>query len=118
LDGVASACKVQITHQVEQVLPPYQLKDTGQVLQLERSYGGSHNPNETELARDVLRGTFIQLSVTIAFILSSQPIINLYQLVHSYLPDRWNNILPGFTSGALHDTCNISRQVSKETTSR
>ena len=112
LSSVASSCNVQITKQVEQVLPPYPLKNTGQVLQLERSYGGSHNPNETELARDVLKGTFIQLSATLAFILSSHLIKNLHQLVHSYLPDRWKNKLSGFTSGALHDTCNISRRVA------
>ncbi len=107
-----SSCKVKISKQVEQALPPYPLRETGQVLQLERSYGGSHNPNETELARDVLKGTFLQLSVTLAFILSSQPFGNLHHLLHSYLPEKWRDKLAGFTSGALHDTCNISRRVA------
>ena len=54
---------VQIESSVEQTVEPSDLEPTGQVLLMERSYGGSHNPRETELTGDLVRSTALQLGV-------------------------------------------------------
>lgn len=106
---------VQISTTIEQELNAVKLSDRGQVLQLERSYGGSHNPNETELTRDVLRGSLLQLAVAMEFVHLEHPeSINLYQHVKKLVPQQWQNTLPRFVSGALHDTCNIATPLLNE----
>ena len=109
--------KYQLTCErtIEQELTPYQLEETGQVLQLERSYGGSHNPNETQLARDVLRGILMQVGVSLEFLETDghRP-LNLFRFVYDRLPAGWKERCPHFVSGALHDTCNISRAMQSK----
>lgn len=112
LDDLSKKYNVQTSSSVEQQLDPYRLRDTGQVLQLERSFGGSHNPNETQLTQDVLRGLILQLAVTYEFItIKHTQSINLFDFVYQRIPNAWKEKLPGFISGALHDTCNISRKI-------
>ncbi len=102
---------IQISPQVHQKLRPYPLHTSGQVLQIERSYGGSHNPNEAQLDHDLLRGSLIQLEVTLQFLQLDNTHINLYQSVKSLIPSNWRVLLPRFISGALHDTCNIAGKI-------
>ena len=112
LETISKKYSVQTSRSVEQHLDPYQLRDTGQVLQLERSFGGSHNPNETQLTQDVLRGLILQLAVTYEFLtIKSSHSINLFDFVYQRIPKSWKDKLPRFVSGALHDTCNISRKI-------
>lgn len=112
LNKISKGYNVQTTRSIEQQLDPYQLRDTGQVLQLERSFGGSHNPNETQLTQDVLRGLILQFAVTYDFLsLKSSQSINLFDFVYTRIPNTWKEKLPRFISGALHDTCNISRKI-------
>ena len=78
---------------------------------MERSYGGSHNPAETELLSDLVRGCILQLAVSrevLAFRDGLPENFNLFQITESKLPRGWLRELPRFTSGALHDTCNIA----------
>jgi len=102
---------LQIDQQVHQMLRPYPLHKSGQVLQIERSYGGSHNPNEAQLDSDLLRGSLLQLQVTEQFLHSDNLHTNLYEMVHKHLPKAWIDALPRFISGALHDTCNIAGKI-------
>lgn len=108
--------QVTVTRRVEQKLNSYRLDTTGQVLQIERSYGGSHNPNETQLTRDLLRGLLLQLSVTLDFISNAlEENFNLFVFTDQRLPEPWKKRCPFFTSGALHDTCNVARAVLQRT---
>lgn len=101
--------RVEVTSSVEQQVPPRPLARTGQVLQIERSYGGSHNPNEMELARDLVRGTVLQLAVARDVLArGSVDDLDLFALVRSRLPESWRRKIDGFVSGALHDTCNVA----------
>ncbi len=100
---------VEIQVSIEQELDAVHLSKSGQVLQLERSYGGSHNPYEAELARDVLRGSLLQLAVAMNYVLEETPAqINLFDYVKKKVPAAWQKLMPSFASGALHDTCNIA----------
>jgi hypothetical protein len=103
---------LKITSSIEQQLPPQQLSESGQVLQLERSYGGSHNPNEAQLEIDLLRGTLLQLEVVRHFFqLENLDGFNLFDFVKKRIPEAWQNVVQPFISGALHDTCNIAERV-------
>lgn len=109
LNNCCQRWNVTLSRSIEQQLRPYKLTESGQALQMERSYGGSHNPLETELARDVLRGTLLQLAVTHDFLKLDRSVpVNLYSFVHDRMPSSWKDTIPAFVSGALHDTCNIA----------
>jgi hypothetical protein len=109
---VETKYKVDIRPQLQQQFDPIDLDRTGQVLQIERSYGGSHNPNEAELSNDLLRGSIIQFAITRDFLDgASFSETNLFHYVKSKVPTRWSNSLKRFVSGALHDTCNIAARV-------
>ncbi len=106
---------LKITSSIEQQLPPQHLSESGQVLQLERSYGGSHNPNEAQLEIDLLRGTLLQLKVVRHFFqLDDIENFNLFDFVKKRIPEAWRNGVQPFISGALHDTCNIAERVLAE----
>ena len=88
--------------------------DTGQVLQIERSFGGSHNPHEMELARDLVRGTVVQLAATHAALAAPDPAaFQLFEATRRMVPEAWRGRLERFVSGALHDTCNVSAAVAE-----
>lgn len=111
LHNIAQQADLEINRQVHQTLRPYPLHKSGQVLQIERSYGGSHNPNEAQLDNDLLRGSLLQLHVTEQFLHSDEIHTHLYEMVHTCLPKAWIEALPRFISGALHDTCNMAGKI-------
>jgi len=80
------------------------------VLIMERSYGGSHNPDETEMLVDITRGCVLQLAVARELLAmpALEPDFNLFNFVEQRMPRPWLEALPRYTSGALHDTCNIA----------
>ena len=103
---------VDIQSHLQQEFEPLDLNLTGQVLQIERSFGGSHNPNEAELSNDLLRGSIMQLAVTRDFLNGvSFKDTNLFHYVKSRVPPQWSGSLKRFVSGALHDTCNVAARV-------
>lgn len=107
---IESEYQVSIRSEVQQQLPPFSLEESGQALLMERSYGGSHNPNEAELLTDLVRGSVLQYAV-IRDIFNLEGFgedFNLFKFVEERLPQEWLRKLPRFTSGALHDTCNIA----------
>lgn len=109
LDALAHALDLQTESSVEQQLQPYALKNSGQVLQIERSYGGSHNPNELLIGNDLLIGSLLQLEATLRFLNSrTGEQRQLFSLVKACTPKEWSEKLDRFISGALHDTCNIA----------
>lgn len=100
--------------QVEQELSPYSLRESGQVLQIERSYGGSHNPDEAQLEKDLLIGSLFQLEVTRRFMeAGNRNKKSLFEMLEEFIPTIWKERLPRFVSGALHDTCNIAAKMTK-----
>lgn len=107
---VAEEFGVEIQRAVQQELAPQLLEATGQVLMMERSYGGSHNPRETELLNDIVRGSVLQTAVSceIARLERLPPDFNLFTLVERRFPAGWLERRRRFVSGALHDTCNIA----------
>lgn len=105
---------VEISREIQQRLAPQELEQTGQVLVIERSYGGSHNPREAEMTRDLTRACVLQLAVLRElFERESIAELDLVGLVERHIPARWLERLPRFVSGALHDTCNISARASE-----
>ena len=101
---------VAIHSEVQQHLDPFALQESGQVLLMERSYGGSHNPNETELLVDITRGCILQFGVA-RHLLQNGPLpadFNLFDFTEAHMPRTWLARLPRYISGALHDTCNIA----------
>ncbi|WP_414829808.1 hypothetical protein [Alteromonas sp. H39] len=107
--SIEQECDVQIERRPQQDLPPFGLETSGQVLLMERSYGGSHNPKETEMLADILRGSILQFDATCQFLSDSNDgVAQLFSYVDSIIPDDWKQKQPRFTSGALHDTCNIA----------
>lgn len=109
LEKITDEFDVSCEPDLQQQLPPSSLQQSGQVLLMERSYGGSHNPRETELLSDIVRGSVLQFAATRAAL--QQPSlrdINLFEFVESRLPHSWLGRMDRFTSGALHDTCNIA----------
>ncbi|MCH7228267.1 hypothetical protein [Haloferula sp. A504] len=114
-DRLSDEFGVELSRETVQHFEPQSLAESGQVLQLERSYGGSHSPTETEMASDLLRGTLIQLAVTADFQRSIRPPeAGLRAMALERVPEPWCQRLPGFESGALHDTCNIARSTARE----
>lgn len=105
---------VTITRTVEQELAPQHLERSGQVLLVERSFGGSHNPAENELTVDLTRGCILQLA-TLAELASRRgdSPVDLVATVDGLLPARWKERLPRYVSGALHDTCNIAARAHR-----
>ncbi|MEZ4943175.1 MAG: hypothetical protein R3D58_20035 [Saprospiraceae bacterium] len=109
LNSLAKALQLQTESTVEQQLQPYALSNSGQVLQIERSYGGSHNPNELLIGNDLLIGSLLQLEATLRFFNSTNAEPGpLFDLVKTCTPKEWREKLDRFISGALHDTCNIA----------
>ncbi|SEN45800.1 hypothetical protein [Nitrosomonas marina] len=113
LDKIVTALendfKVKIRHEVKQQLNPSQLVDSGQVLLMERSYGGSHNPNETEMMVDLTRGNLLAF-VVMQDVLQRKDLngANLVDITEQKMPTEWLSKMDRFVSGALHDTCNIA----------
>lgn len=106
---IATRFDVRIEPTVEQHLAPQHIEATGQVLMMERSYGGSHNPRETELTMDLTRGCVVDLAVLLAVLRrSTVEDLNLVEVTDGIIPQRWRSRLARFVSGALHDTCNIA----------
>ena len=54
LTSIRKSLKLKVSRAIEQELKPYPLDKSGQILQIERSYGGSHNPDEAQLGKDLL----------------------------------------------------------------
>lgn len=114
LDAICKTFDLQVKREIEQELQPYALEKSGQVLQIERSYGGSHNPDEAQLDKDLLVGSLLQLEVSRQFIESrGQASPNLFTMVKQLIPEAWKERLDGFISGALHDTCNVAARMSE-----
>lgn len=114
LRDIQQQFKVTTSAKIQQQVSPLNLPMTGQVLQLERSYGGSHNPYEAELAIDLLRGTMLQLETTQKFLDPDTPEpINLHQIAKQFIPKSWTTQVQSFVSGALHDTCNITKKTAQ-----
>ncbi|AWL12156.1 N-carbamoyl-L-amino-acid hydrolase [Saliniradius amylolyticus] len=108
---------VTIERHVQQQLPPFGLARSGQVLLMERSYGGSHNPQETEMLADILRGSVLQLDATCHFLAQQRgDSISLFDYVDEIMPEQWQSHLSRYTSGALHDTCNIAARAQHSDT--
>lgn len=102
---------VSIARQIQQHMEPSPLEASGQVLLIERSYGGSHNPRETEMLNDLVRGSVLQLAVAREVLAMQDGLpadFYLFRLVESKLPQPWLRKLARFTSGALHDSCNLA----------
>ncbi|ALS97108.1 hypothetical protein AT746_01645 [Lacimicrobium alkaliphilum] len=91
------------------------MSESGQALLMERSYGGSHNPRETELLSDIVRGSLLQIQITRQVLArSGQDNFNLFQLVENSIPAEWRSKMDKFISGALHDTCNIAARARQQ----
>ncbi|MEQ8352885.1 MAG: hypothetical protein RH862_15465 [Leptospiraceae bacterium] len=102
---------------VQQQVKPFRLKKSGQVLLMERSYGGSHNPNEAELQTDLTRGTILQFQVVYELLQKKNlpSGFNLYSFTEERIPEVYRKNLSEFISGALHDTCNIAASAAEPT---
>ncbi len=100
---------VEIRGEIRQKLRPLNLEESGQVLMIERSYGGSHNSEEAQILNDIIRGTVLQLTTALQLIRegSGTP-VNLFARVDERIPGQWKERMRRYTSGALHDTCNIA----------
>jgi len=106
---------VEATGELHQEAPSIDLSVTGQLLQMERSYGGSHNPSETVLAADILRGTLFQLALTREFLEEgTSGFLNLYEYARDRMPPAWCLESGAFVSGGIHDTCNISWRARRD----
>jgi hypothetical protein len=117
LDQLAQEFGVAHERDVAQRTPPRSLAESGQVLIMERSYGGSHNPRETELTGDLVRSTALQLGVTHRLLnLDTLAGVNLFAETEKLVPKRWTDRLARYVSGALHDTCNIAGRVASAAT--
>lgn len=85
------------------------LDEAGVVLQMERSYGGSHNPKETEMAGDLLMGTLFQLDITRALLTEGAgTVTSLHKFARARLPEDLQRQTSGFVSGSFHDACNLA----------
>ncbi len=109
IDRVASLHRVTISSSLHQDSAPLSLLDSDVVLQIERSYGGSHNPRETELAADLLQGTVFQLHLTADFIrhrLDEET--GFARQSRSRLPEIWRKGSMDHLSYSIHDACNLA----------
>lgn len=106
--------KVNISYEIKQHLSPAQLVDSGQVLLMERSYGGSHNPNETEMLIDLTRGNLLAFMV-MQDVMQRKDLTdaNLVNITEQKFPPDWITRIGRFVSGALHDTSNIAAACKK-----
>lgn len=120
-ERVAEICRelqsshdVAIEQSLQQRFPPQDIESSGQVLLMERSYGGSHNPKELELTMDLARACVLQLSV-LADALNRDDLddVNLVEIADRHIPDRWQQGVRRFVSGALHDTCNVAARAKE-----
>ncbi|MDF1756239.1 MAG: hypothetical protein P1U89_25855 [Verrucomicrobiales bacterium] len=87
------------------------LAEAGIVLQLERSFGETHTPEETEMAADLLLGTLLQLDITREVLHSgTESIDSLYHLAAKHFPGPFI-----CKTGEFYDACNLafSRSRSK-----
>lgn len=109
-DDVCRTFHVRLNREPQQYLRPQRLEKTGQTLLIERSFGGSHTPRETELLGDMIRAGVLQIDVSMHALGEdlAAPGFNLFRTVESRIPESWRGRLARFTSGALHDTCNIA----------
>ena len=110
IKAVAQEYNATIKNEIQQQLMPYSLERSGQVLIMERSYGGSHNPNEAELQADLTRGCLYQFGL-LEEVLRWKDLpkdFNFFEFAEERMPTSWKQALARFTSGALHDTCNIA----------
>ncbi len=116
LDAVSAVAReiedtfdVQIERSIEQEAEPIELTETGQLLQIERSYGGSHNPNEAMLLFDLLRGLLFQFDVAYTMQTAGESSEKtVFQTARELLSRFGKYADLDFSSGALHDTCNIA----------
>jgi acetylornithine deacetylase/succinyl-diaminopimelate desuccinylase-like protein len=106
---------VTVQRDVVQELDPQPVESTGQALLMERSFGGSHNPDENELVMDLTRGCVLQLQVLHEVlrtdVLKSE---TLAQVVDRHLPQRWKARVRRFVSGAQHDASNFSMRAASD----
>lgn len=114
LHSICEQFQVTVTSEKEQDLDPFGLEDSGQVLLMERSYGGSHNPNEAELQSDLTRGTVLQFIVLKDIMEEGQlgSDFNLFHFTRERIPEQYRKKIPHMISGALHDTCNMAARAS------
>ena len=117
-DDLCRRYHVRLHREPQQYLTPQHLEESGQVLILERSFGGSHTPRETELLNDIIRACILQIDVSQMALdhALDEPDFNLFHLVDEHIPQTWKYRLARFTSGALHDTCNTAARSAVETT--
>ncbi|MBI41662.1 MAG: hypothetical protein CMF59_18875 [Leptospiraceae bacterium] len=115
LGDVEKQFSVRVESSLQQQVDPYSLAESGQVLLMERSYGGSHNPNEAELQTDLTRATVLQFqTVNDLFAAKTLPAdFNLYRFTEVRIPESYRSKLSHFISGALHDTCNIAAAANR-----
>jgi len=110
---------VRASRRTIQRTAPRSLAQTGQVLLMERSYGGSHNLRETELTADLVRATALQLAVAHRLLnRESLDGVNLFEQTDALIPARWKDRLPRYVSGALHDTSNIAARIAHDSARR
>jgi len=101
--------QAQGRREVAQRLEPLNLVSAGVALQLERSYGGSHNPNEAVLADDLLCGSLLQLGAAWDFLRGApEPDGPVRELSLRRAPEEWVRRAGACTSGALHDSGNFA----------
>jgi len=116
-DATLAQFGVEGQRRPKQTLEPFGLEPAGQALQIERSYGGSHNPREAELPDDVLAGTLLQLGATWDYLRQGPgDARSVRELTAARLPRAWTDRMPAFTSGALHDSCNFAARARRAET--
>ncbi|MCB1170284.1 MAG: hypothetical protein KDK25_08115 [Leptospiraceae bacterium] len=115
LEEICHRFDVKVESEQKQDLLPYSLEESGQVLLMERSYGGSHNPNEAELQTDLSRGTMLQF-VVIKELLQQKDLadLNLHTFTKAKIPEEYRKVVPEMISGALHDTCNMAAAAGRK----
>jgi len=114
-DSTQKKFGVSLERKPQQSVSPQKLEERGQALIIERSFGGSHTPRETELLSDIIRGCALQADVSIKTLSmdTGADDFNLFRLVKQRIPSAWLERRDRFTSGALHDTCNIAAQAGR-----
>jgi len=82
---------------------------------MERSYGGSHNPNEMEMMVDLTLGNLLAFRV-MQDVMQRKDLtgVNMVNVTEQYMPADWLSKMDRFVSGALHDTCNIAAACKKD----
>jgi len=112
LADVGAGYGVSFEASIEQQMAPQHLAETGQVLVLERTYGGGHNPEETELMEDLTSGTLLALAVAMDVLgRGSLDGCDLVAETTRRVPSSWREALAPFVSGLLPDTANTAAAV-------